>query len=304
MLLSPMDVLKKGFEVCQGLPNNFTGPWTERRTDDFKSHYGSSPVVVANIWYDMMTTDINLGLTESDKSDKGFKMLMIALHFLWTYPKNSKILASRFGICERKARGEPLWRWVRMLAKLKAKKFVWDASLDDPNSQVFIVSVDGTDFKVWEKKHPTLPIDKGQYSHKFNHGALKYEIAIDIYRSKVVWISGPHRGGKHDKVIFSEGLQAKIRPGKKIITDRVYGSQATPEEHERLALPNPIDNPVLANFKARARARHESFNGRLKFFESLNKTFCHNSDNHVHIFEAVCVIVQYQMDNGAELFAT
>jgi hypothetical protein len=84
----------------------------------------------------------------------------------------------------------------------------------------------------------------------------------------------------------------------------VYGSQATPEEHERLALPNPIDNPVLANFKARARARHESFNGRLKFFESLNKTFCHNSDNHVHIFEAVCVIVQYQMDNGAELFAT
>ncbi len=85
-----MDVSKKGFEVCQGLPNNFTGPWTERRTDDFKSHYGSSPVVVANIWYDMMTTDINLGLTESDKSDKGFKMLMIALHFLWTYPKNSK----------------------------------------------------------------------------------------------------------------------------------------------------------------------------------------------------------------------
>jgi hypothetical protein len=38
-----------------------------------------------------------------------------------------------------------------MLAKLKAKKIVWDPSFDDPNSQVFIVSVDGMDFKVWEK---------------------------------------------------------------------------------------------------------------------------------------------------------
>jgi hypothetical protein len=26
--------------------------------------------------------------------------------------------------------------------------------------------------------------------------------------------------------------------------------------------------------------------------------------SHVHVFEAVCVIVQYQMDNGAELFQT
>ncbi len=46
--------------------------------------------------------------------------------------------------------------------------------------------VDGTDFKVWEKKHPAMPIDKGQYSHKFNHGTLKYEIAIDVYESTVV----------------------------------------------------------------------------------------------------------------------
>jgi hypothetical protein len=63
MLLLRFDVLKKGFQVCKGLPNNFTGSWMEQRTDDFKSHYGSLPVVIANIWYNMMTTDINLGLT-------------------------------------------------------------------------------------------------------------------------------------------------------------------------------------------------------------------------------------------------
>jgi hypothetical protein len=156
---------------------------------------------------------------------------MIVQHFLWTYPKNSKILASRFGICEQNARGEPLWHWVWMLAKLKAKKIVWDPSLDNPNSQVYIVSVDGTDFKVWEKStRPALPIDKEQNSHKFNHGAVKYKITIDIYCSKVVWINGPHRAGKHDKIIYIEELKSKIQPGKIIITDRVYGAVATPKE--------------------------------------------------------------------------
>jgi hypothetical protein len=44
-------IVVKGFDACDGLPDNFTGPWTERRTSQFKSHYGSSPVVLANINY-------------------------------------------------------------------------------------------------------------------------------------------------------------------------------------------------------------------------------------------------------------
>jgi hypothetical protein len=149
-----------------------------------------------------------------------------------------------------------------------------------------------------------MPIDKGQYSHKFNHGALKYEIAIDVYESKVVWTSGPHRAGMHDRTVYVEtGLRNKIPHGKKVITDRVYGSKAEPEDHIKLALPNPLDNKELANFKARVRAPHESFNGRLKFYKSLLDTYHHRADNHVHVFEAVCVTVQYQMDNGAKLFA-
>ena len=46
----------------------------------------------------------------------------------------------------------------------------------------------------------------------------------------------------------------------------------------------------------------ETFNGRLKFFRALSDTFHHNPDKHVHVFEAVCVTVQYQMDNGGKLF--
>jgi hypothetical protein len=64
----------------------------------------------------------------------------------------------------------------------KAKKIVWDESMDNPTIQIFIVTINGTDFNVcWEKKHPILPYDKSQDSQKFNKGALKYEIAVDVY---------------------------------------------------------------------------------------------------------------------------
>ena len=110
-------------------------------------------------------------------------------------------------------------------------------------------------------------------------------------------------GGKHDKTIFEEGLSGKIMPGKKAITDRVYGAKGTPSTHAKLSLPNKMDSKVLANFKARARCRHETFNGRLKFFKALSDTFHHNPDRHVLVFEAICVIVICQMDNGNEIFA-
>ena len=51
---------------------------------------------------------------------------------------------------------------MEMIAQLKVKKIVWDKSLEDPNSTVYIISVEGTDYKVWEKKHPAFSIDKGQ----------------------------------------------------------------------------------------------------------------------------------------------
>jgi hypothetical protein len=66
---------------------------------------------------------------------------------------------------------------IGKLAALKAKKIVWDpTSLDSSDTEIFVISIDGTDFKTWEKNHGTMPVDReGQMSHKFNHGAVKYK---------------------------------------------------------------------------------------------------------------------------------
>ena len=59
--------------------------------------FGPNPSVVASVWADIILTDIDLGLKQNDKTERGFRRLLIALHFLWAYPKNAKILAITTG---------------------------------------------------------------------------------------------------------------------------------------------------------------------------------------------------------------
>ena len=72
----------------------------------FRKHYGSLPMDLAEMWYDLCSTDIPAArLNGNEKLERGFKLFMAAHFFLWTYPKNSNLLSSRFDICERNSRG-------------------------------------------------------------------------------------------------------------------------------------------------------------------------------------------------------
>jgi hypothetical protein len=296
-LLSPSDVLQKGLE-CLHIPICSQTSKAKKELE-FHKHYGSWPLEVANLWYDLTTTDIVGALmTEKEKSESGFLMFMMAHFFLWSYPKNSHQLASRFHICERYSRGKDFWHWIGRIAAMKAKKIVWNSS----SAEIFLVTIDGTDFRIWERKHPTLPRDNGQCSRKFNHGAVKYQIAVSVKDSKCVGIYGPNRGGYHDMTqLHDSGFLDKVAVGKLAIVDRVYKSKI-PEEKAKLTLPNPMDSKEVNNFKSRARLRQETFNGRLKNFQILSETFTHGIEKHKLAFEAVVVIVQYQMDNGSPLY--
>ena len=148
---SPNDILKRGLE---SLKIDLDSKSRSAQARAFHKHFGSSHSTLAHIWFDLQTTNIpGATLEQKENSDAGMKMFFVAHHFLWTYPKNSDILASRFSfLSERNSRGEPLWKWIRKIAALKEKKIVWDSRFDKKDSEVFILSVDGTDFKIWETK--------------------------------------------------------------------------------------------------------------------------------------------------------
>ena len=63
-----------------------------------------------------------------------------------------------------------------------------------------------------------------------------------------------------------------------------------------------METKELQSFKSRARLRQESLNGRLKRFGALEQTFKHGVKKHKFAFEAICVMVQNQMDCGSKLY--
>ena len=302
MIVSPDDLLYRGLfligEKTEGRPKHLL-------MKTFTSHYGSEPIALAKMWTDLVTIDIpGVTLTEKEKGGWGLERFLRAHYFLYVYPRSAEITKKTFDICLSYSQGEHMWKWVRCIAALKQIKIVWDESLNVPHLPLYVCTLDGTDFKINESHlHPTEPVDKGLYSHKFNHGAVKYEIALSVFEPKCVWINGPHRGGKHDLSILREGgLLDKIALGDLVIADRGYRTSA-PHEERKFSLPNPLDTYEVAAFKARASARHEAFNKRLKNYRILYNTYQHDVERkHQWAFEAVVVSVQYQMENGHPIF--
>jgi len=295
-VLSPNAVLEKGLEFVNAKV-------TARCSDDgkkamFQKLYGSSPLVLATQWYDLITTDIrDAKLEEKDKSMAGFKRFMIAHNFLWEYHKNAQCLAARFHMCERLARGEPVWFWVRKIAALKVKKIVWPAGFSRADGEKLPYTVDGVDFHTKEKSNETLNVDRKYYSVKFNKAGLKYQIVLSIVEPKCVSFTGPKKCSIHDTTVWREsGVAEKTGPEKLGIADKGYAGAA------KLSAKNPREPKALRQFKCRALARHETFNGRLKMFGALSQTYKHDVDKHIFVFEAICVTVQYQMDNGSPIF--
>jgi hypothetical protein len=58
----------------------------------------------------------------------------------------------------------------------------------------------------------------------------------------------------------------------------------------------------LKKFKARALARHETVNGRIKQYKSMSNTWTNGMEKHGTALRAVAATVQYKMDHGSELF--
>jgi hypothetical protein len=141
------------------------------------------------------------------------------------------------------------------------------------------------------------------YSHKTYGPAYAYELGIAIFENRLVWIAGPFLASVHDITMFcneddpENSLKAQILEGKRIIADAGYKGEAP----GIVSISRPSDSKEVCTFKNRVRARHESFNDRIKSFRILDERFCHGKALHRQVFESVCVLVQFDMENGHPL---
>lgn len=128
---------------------------------------------------------------------------------------------------------------------------------------------------------------------------MVYEICVDINNSKIVWINGPFKASVSDLAVsrMPDGILTKIPEGKKVIGDKAYRG-----EPDKFSTPNPHDSKNVKAFKGRVRARHESVNKRIKDFKVIDGPFRSSHVHHKIAFEAVCILVQYDLENGFPLF--
>lgn len=163
------------------------------------------------------------------------------------------------------------------------------------SDKILVLTVDGVHFRTREvRKDPS----SSWYSHKHKGPGVTYELGISIWENKLVWINGPFKAGKNDIGMFKSdgGLEANLPAGKRALGDSAYRASS------RTSVKDSLDSRELKKFKNRALARHETFNGRIKCFSALENRWRHSLAKHKIVLEAVCILVQYDMENGFPLF--
>ena len=106
-----------------------------------------------------------------------------------------------------------------MIRNLKGMKIVWPKF--NP-SDIWVMPVDGAHLVTLEPGDSDVPKDPAYFSFKHHAAGFNYEVGIDLFTSRCIWLSGPHKAGTYnDAKIFKEkGLRAKLRRhGKKAIAD-------------------------------------------------------------------------------------
>ena len=96
---------------------------TNRAEKLFRKNFGSSSEVVSRIWSEIVEQDKSLKLVTCSKMNKNLRQYLIAMYWLWTYPKNAEAAATAFGMrSSRNFQGKALWSWIQKISSLKEKR--------------------------------------------------------------------------------------------------------------------------------------------------------------------------------------
>lgn len=169
----------------------------------------------------------------------------------------------------------------------------WENRNIRANSDICRVSIDGTDFRIYE---PT-PFSPRWFSHKFKGPGLRYEVGVAIHTGWLVWIHGSFPCGEWpDLRIAHDALIYCLDPGELYVADAGYG-----DGNQYSLTPNGLHNFDQWQM-ATVRARHETVNKRFKQWGALKRVFRHDLQLHSNVFRAIANITQLSIRNGEPLF--
>jgi hypothetical protein len=267
--------------------------------DRFRSNYGVGPGAVAALI---------LMLTERGHTINLVYMMMTLCHL--NHYLSEHAMSGPWGIGEKCFR-EKVKEYTKMIQSLKPDLIKFEGWGSD---EIHLISVDGCNFRTQEFR---LDPHSKWYDHKSHSSGVSYEFALAIRRNKLVWMRGPFpAGAQHDITTFRGGrkedgidnwdkdaLYHHMPPGTKAVGDSGYSGHP-----EKVTTSSKVHSEDFSQFITRAKNRQENFHSRLKRFDVLTKRFRHGIstedklEQHKMCTEAVCVLVQLDMDNGHPLW--
>jgi len=157
--------------------------------------------------------------------------------------------------------------------------------------------VDGVDFQVFEQAQWT----KDDYSHKFSHAGLRYEVATALGVSKIVHIAGGVLCGKWPDIkLARKCLLPRLMLGEKPAADKGYRDYHTGHSRFLTAFPKNTATDLQRQINSELHvmgARHETINQRLKLFGCLSaRFFRHGRDFHPTVFTACANLLQLLLE--------
>lgn len=265
----------------------------------FSTHYGFPPATVAAVLNDNPQID-----------PKEFFMTL----YWWKSYQEEYLMESRWKWHPETIR-KKLYNVCGELAKRKSDKIVF-GNFDE--RQVFLASIDCVHFE-WEECR-TSP-GSHWYSHKHNGPGVSYEVCVDTIKNRIVWTNGPFPAATHDITIFRGGrkkdgeenwkrtsLYHKVPEGKRLVGDSGYAG-----EPDKISITLAGHSPETKELFARFKSRGETL---FRGYKSLNicggDAFRHKGKQgggaqerlavHKLVFDAITVVMQYNMENGRGLF--
>ena len=131
------------------------------------------------------------------------------------------------------------------------------------------------------------------YSVKSKCHTLKYELAVTMDGSNIIWINGPYKGSVHDLKIARDKLCDHMKEGEKGLADKGYIGD--------IHFLCPF-KPARTESETKFNSKHysirqiiERINARLKKFQCLKQIWRSDLNKHFLVFYCVCYIVQIQL---------
>ena len=274
---------------------------------DVVSFFGAPTIVIAKLWELIFE---NNGFNKRIIYNK--EHLLWALHYMKQSP-NFQVLCKTIKKSNQRSPTKKtvlkwVWFYVNKIKSLEEHVIVWGNRKTNDRGDDCLVSVDGIDceFQQILIDHPTKPgkkiVNKALYSHKFHGPALRYEVAVSLLSSDIVWINGPFCPGDwNDLEIFRLNLKNQLEVGERIEADDGYVGEAP----VFVVCPASctVQEESLSLMK-RVEGRHEAMNRHVKNWKCLKGNFevkgspLEKMEKHSALFRSCAIVKQVAMQMG------